>query len=165
MKEGLTRRGFIQVALAAACLQVAEAAELESLRAEFHDVAPLTTKSLRVRLVLENVSSKPVDVLRTVGSRSAVKVVGFMQTAGGRLQLQDDQKPEDPRLMTRAGPRRVWAPLPPRQRLEMGTYVLRISPDGVQGAVCKAYFTAVLETAQGHFKLGAPPVTVTLPTA
>ena len=146
----MNRRNFLQLSLVAACaspLRAAPSAE-HSLRARFTSV--WTSQGLAVTVVVDNVGSRSVDVLWEIGNRSALQLQA-------RLPGETIVARPDPTLaetpMTRAGPRRVWAPIPPGGHLKAAPLYFDLSRHAVtEGAV----LTIRLETPGGRVSLQEP---------
>lgn len=124
----MLRRTFLQFALAALALP---AAAQSGLRGHFR--TRQADGFTIVDLELENDSSQTQDILLWVGGRPATEL-----TAGSHQPLPPETAREP--FTNRAGPRHVWQPLPPQQRLFAGSYRFAGGP---------TTFTARIRTGTG----------------
>ena len=153
MDTPFSRRTFLQMAAVVACSEMLPAAPNPTLRPEI--VTRVLEGTLQVQLTLHNDSATPLDVLVDRGTRSAIGVQGRL---GSWTLAQQEEAERGP--VTRAGPRRVWQPIPAGGQLAAGTFHLVLPPPARAALPAKATFTVTVQTAEGALRLTADEVPI-----
>ena len=153
MEKPVTRRTFFQFSLALACASQVEAASTASLRPVFQP--QLRGDKLLVSLRIHNDGAQPLEILARRGVANAIQV----HASWGSWQAQSIPEQET-ELRTRAGPRQVWQPLPPKADWEAGTFEFALPPSSSELLKQTADFRATVQTHQGPLVLQAEGVRV-----
>ncbi len=138
----ITRRTFLQLAALAAAGAPALASSEGSLQAVV--TTRLEGTTLVAELTLRNAGSSEIHVLLERGNESGVSLTGTLESHPLFPALIAKGPPE---AMTRAGPRRVFFPLPPGGTLNAGAFRFLV-PKAVK-LPALASFTVVVTTDAG----------------